>query len=46
MTPTEWAKQSDYEKQMWDEVQGRKGSTNEGMIDGSGRKCVSGLMNC
>jgi TonB family protein len=46
MTPTEWAKQSDYERQMWDEVQGRKGSTTEGMVDGSGKKCVSGLANC
>jgi TonB family protein len=46
MTPTEWAKQSDNQKQMWDEVQGRKGATTEGMVDGSGRKCVSGLANC
>ena len=46
MTPTEWAKQSDYEKQMWDEVQGRKGATS-GLEPGGDRKpCVSGLMNC
>jgi TonB family protein len=35
MTPTEWAKQSDYERQMWDEVQGKKGATNDQM-------CMSG----
>jgi len=27
MTPTEWAKQSDEQKQSWDELQGRKGSS-------------------
>ena len=46
MTPTEWAKQSDYERQMWDEVQGRKGATS-GVEPGGDRKpCVSGLLNC
>lgn len=28
MTPSEWAKQSDEQKQTYDELQGRKGSTN------------------
>ena len=28
MTPSEWAKQSDEQKQTYDELQGRKGSSN------------------
>ena len=48
MTPTEWAKQSDYQKQMWDEVQGRKGATSgfEPVPPSDGKPCVSGQMHC
>ena len=45
MTPTEWAKQSDYERQMWEEVQGSKGATH-GDEPGEGGKCVSGMGHC
>ena len=48
MTPTEWAKQSDYERQMWDEVQGRKGSTSglEPVPGSVPKTCVSGVLHC
>jgi len=31
MTPTDWARQSDAMKQPWEDVQGKKGSSGEGM---------------
>jgi protein TonB len=36
MPATEWARQSDQERAMWDEVQGRKGFTSENMCMGAG----------
>ena len=48
MTPTEWVKQSDYQKQMWDEVQGRKGATSgfEPVPGSESKPCVSGVSHC
>ncbi len=34
MTSTEWAKQADWQKQVWDDIQGRKGFTREDACGG------------
>jgi protein TonB len=39
MTPTEWARQSDNMKQPWDEIQGRKGFSNEAIANCRGSAC-------
>jgi TonB family protein len=44
MTQREWARQTDEERQLWDEVQGRKGSTSgDGLEE---QRCVGGLSQC
>lgn len=44
MTPTEWSRQGDEMKRPWEELQGRKGFTNEDIGKGT-TKCV-GSLNC
>jgi len=39
MTPTEWAKQSDDAKSMWEDVQGKKGLTNDRFNNCIGQTC-------
>lgn len=39
MTPTEWAKQSDDAKRMWEDVQGKKGLTNDRFNNCMGQTC-------
>jgi hypothetical protein len=39
MTPTEWAKQSDDAKSMWEDVQGKKGLTNDRFNNCVGQTC-------
>ena len=36
MTPTEWAKQSDEQKQPWEDLQGKKGSSKDSCLPPSG----------
>jgi TonB family protein len=36
MTPTEWAKQSDEQKQPWEDLQGKKGSSKDSCLAPSG----------
>ena len=46
MTPTEWAKQSDDMKQPYDEMQGRKGSSNTICIGGMGTDGAGKAPDC